>query len=391
MRIVSIADIHLGSSLYGSIDHIVGLHSREIDFLNTLDKCIDFALDPKNKIDLFAILGDLYLDRHPSLTQQRELAKRLARLSQAKKETIIVKGNHDVPEGEGLAHTSSVIQEFKIPHITIVDEPQLIDFEDTAIVAMPYLCRRTLQKKTQEEALEYYIETVEALRSQSGKKNNICLVHQTLEGSVLSAGYRNLSTMDELVIPLSTFKDFDITLAGHIHKHQGLQKTPPILYVGSLDRVDFGEAEDPKGFVLADSVTKKVNFASLPVRDFFEFFIDISGLDDSVNLQKYITDTVSVQDFSTKIFRLSIKLKDVQIAYLNQSELAIFLKKRAWYAAKTSLDIVRTRRSRDADVSEVVGIEDALTKYVGSVSEYKTFADQLIKKGIEIIKEAESA
>ena len=70
MRIVSVADIHLGSSIYGAIDHVVGLHSREIDFLSTLDKCIDFALDPKNEIDLFTILGDLYLDRHPSLTQE---------------------------------------------------------------------------------------------------------------------------------------------------------------------------------------------------------------------------------------------------------------------------------------------------------------------------------
>lgn len=390
MRIVSVADIHLGSSIYGAIDHVVGLHSREIDFLNTLDKCIDFVLTPENKVDLFAILGDLYLDRHPSLTQQREFAKRLARLSLAKKETLVIKGNHDVPEGEGLAHTSSVIQQFRIPHITIIDEPQLIDFEDTAIVAVPYLCRRTLQKKTQEEALEYYIETVEALRSQSGKKNNICMVHQTIENSVLSAGYRNLSTMDELVIPLSTFKDFDITLAGHIHRHQGLQKTPPVLYVGSLDRVDFGEANDPKGFVLVDSVTKKVDFASLPVRDFLEFFIDLSVLDESIDLQKFILDQLALQDFSTKIFRLSIKLKDTQIAYLNQSELTIFLKKKAWFAAKPSLDIVRTRRSRDSEVSEVVGIEDALVKYVGSIPEYKTFADQLIKKGTEIIKEAES-
>ncbi len=39
---------------------------------------------------------------------------------------------------------------------------------------------------------------------------------------------------------------------GHIHKHQNLtrdrEEAPPVIYSGSMERIDFGEEGDPKGF-----------------------------------------------------------------------------------------------------------------------------------------------
>jgi exonuclease SbcD len=41
---------------------------------------------------------------------------------------------------------------------------------------------------------------------------------------------------------------FDYVALGHIHKQQVLATDPPVVYAGSLERLDFSEEEDEKGF-----------------------------------------------------------------------------------------------------------------------------------------------
>ena len=60
----------------------------------------------------------------------------------------------------------------------------------------------------------------------------------------------------DLVLPGSLVKDprLDYVALGHIHKPQNLNPKghPPVIYPGSIERVDFGEAEDDKFFIVAD-------------------------------------------------------------------------------------------------------------------------------------------
>jgi exonuclease SbcD len=60
----------------------------------------------------------------------------------------------------------------------------------------------------------------------------------------------------DLVLPTSLVKDtrLDYVAMGHIHKPQDVNKGayPPVIYPGSIERVDFGEAADDRYFIIAD-------------------------------------------------------------------------------------------------------------------------------------------
>ena len=114
MRILHLSDIHIGVENYGrpatdadvealpahfapGVDRAqyVGVSTRLLDFLGTLDAAVDYAVT--GGIDLVLFAGDAYKSRDPSQTQQREFARRIARLSEAGIPSFLTVGNHDLP------------------------------------------------------------------------------------------------------------------------------------------------------------------------------------------------------------------------------------------------------------------------------------------------------
>ena len=76
MKIIHFSDLHIGYTRYSKgIDLETGLDNRIVDFLNTFDELVNYAL--QENVDLVIFAGDAYKDRNPSQTQQKEFAKRL--------------------------------------------------------------------------------------------------------------------------------------------------------------------------------------------------------------------------------------------------------------------------------------------------------------------------
>jgi exonuclease SbcD len=71
---------------------------------------------------------------------------------------------------------------------------------------------------------------------------------------------------------------------GHIHKSQNLNEGvhPPVIYPGSIERVDFGEAADDKFFVMAqvDHGYTQVEWRKLAGRRFIDRYTRITDADD---------------------------------------------------------------------------------------------------------------
>ncbi len=82
----------------------------------------------------------------------------------------------------------------------------------------------------------------------------ILTAHASIEGAKFG-GERLVMLGNDLVLSGSLVKNkkFNYVAMGHIHKPQDVNEgnQPPVIYPGSIERVDFGEAKEDRFFVIA--------------------------------------------------------------------------------------------------------------------------------------------
>ncbi len=75
LKILHLADIHIGMENYGRIDPNTGLHIRLLDFTKSLEFVVNKGIEEKVDAVLFA--GDAYRTCTPSPTHQQLFASQL--------------------------------------------------------------------------------------------------------------------------------------------------------------------------------------------------------------------------------------------------------------------------------------------------------------------------
>jgi exonuclease SbcD len=299
-RILHFADAHIDMVSQGRQDPQTGLPLRSIDFLNALDTIIQTAID--EKVDLVLFAGDTYRDRSPAPTFQREWGRRMVRLSQAGIPTLLLVGNHDRSPAFGRAHALQEYETLSIPYVMVASKPCLIKPEEIGvplqIIALPWLSHsgmiaalglETAKIKNINEHMEKaFTELVSGFLEEIDPTIPVVLTaHGMVQGAKLGAE-RSLSLGSEFILPPSLVKDprLDYVALGDIHKAQNLNgdqsfhtdpelnhsNQPPVIYPGSIERVDFGEAGDDKFFVIAE-VTRgstKISWRKLHGRKFID-------------------------------------------------------------------------------------------------------------------------
>lgn len=277
---------------YGRIDPATGLHTRLIDFLDRLDEVITYALETE-PVDLVLIAGDIYKTRSPNPTHQREFASRIRRLTAAGLPVVILTGNHDVPAASGRAHSVEIFQTLDIEHVTIADRLQVLTIPThggpVQIVAIPWLNRQVLLSREDLHSLPMaaleteMISRVEAwldakLPTLDPAIPTILTFHGSLAGATFGAE-RSIMLGHDLILPRSTVArpEIDYVALGHIHKHQVIGDLPPAVYAGSIERIDFGEEREAKGFVVVDLAKGQTAWRFVPVaaRPFVTVEVDV--------------------------------------------------------------------------------------------------------------------
>ena len=281
MKLLHFADAHIDMANYGRHDPVTGLPLRVLDFLKSLDTIVDAALS--EKVDMVIFAGDAYKDRSPAPTFQREWGRGIMRLSQANIPTLLLIGNHDISPSIGRAHALQEFKTLQVPFVRVLDEPCFLKPEDLwdlpiQVIAMPWITRSGLMATTGESnsteafsRIEQIIDNLikDWLEEVDSSLPVILTAHASIEGAKFG-GERLVMLGNDLVLSGSLVKNkkFSYVAMGHIHKPQDVNQDqqPPVVYPGSIERVDFGEAKEDRFFVIVHvekGVDTKVDWIKL--------------------------------------------------------------------------------------------------------------------------------
>jgi exonuclease SbcD len=387
VRIIHFADSHLGVENYGHIDPATGMNTRLLDTLSAFDQLVDYVLH--NDIDLVLFSGDAYKNREPSQTQQRELAKRISRLSEAGVPVFILIGNHDLPNAMGRATSTEIFSTLGVKNIYVSTRPDVYSIPTrhgtVQVASLPWLRRSALLSREEtrnlnfeqiNERLQMALSAIVAEYAQKLDPSlpSILAAHVWVAGATL--GTEKMMTIgQEHTLLLSTIANpaFDYVALGHIHKGQVLKENPPVVYSGSLDRLDFGDEGLEKGFYVLDIETAgqkakpRTTFRFQPITARQFLTVDIILKADDANPMATVMQALTEKAAQIKdaIVRVQITVPVGLEGLLNDTELKNALKPA--HAYTISRDIQREARVRLGS-AKVEGLQplDALKLWLES-------------------------
>jgi len=266
MRILHFADLHLGVENYGRPDAATGLHTRLLDFLRSFDFIVDTAIT--RQVDLALFCGDAFRSREPLTNLQCLFAERIRRLVEAEIPVLILAGNHDLPPLPGKHSALEIYPILSVPGVEVALTPGLRRIE-TKSGSLQVACLPSLSLNAQRSTLN---ENPAVIEIQDGSNNVLQIINEMLsqlsddcpailaahvmvKGAYVSSG-AYLNPKSEITLPREALArpEFAYVALGHVHTFQDLNPngTPPLVYCGSPERVDFGEEKEDKGFVIAE-------------------------------------------------------------------------------------------------------------------------------------------
>jgi exonuclease SbcD len=176
---------------------------------------------------------------------------------------------------------------------------------------------------------------------------------------------------------------------GHIHKPQDVNEgfQPPVIYPGSIERVDFGEAKEDRFFVIADIEKGKdtqVNWVELTGA---RKFIDRrTVLGSNENVTQSLKDALpSPQEMSEAIVRLSVEYPREWDTLIDETALRKYTEGAfEFHLVKRPQSEARVRIAEGQVVSSLSPL-DLLSQYFDASKTKDT--DELQKLAQEIISE----
>lgn len=321
IKFIHTADIHFGMENYGRIDPKTGIHTRLLDFKRALDSCIDVAI--KEEVDFFLFSGDAYKTANPSPTQQRLLFQCLLRLFKANIPVILVIGNHDNPLSFGKAHALDIFDELPIGGFHVIAKPTSFVLNTkngpVQIVGIPWPSRTNIaiddkyRAASSSDLTQHISKQVSALITHYAQALDPSIPavlggHLTVSNGIFSGSEkRAIYGTDPLFMPSQlAIKPFDYVALGHLHRYQDLNPNgyPAIVYSGSIERVDFGERKEDKGFCLV-TIHEKNNttheFIKVPTRPFLQIVVKLSHDGDQTT---QIVEAIKAQDITDAVIKV---------------------------------------------------------------------------------------
>jgi DNA repair protein SbcD/Mre11 len=404
IKILHLSDIHMGSGFsHGRINPTTGLNTRLEDFVNTLAQCIDRAIGQSPRyanaepVDLVIFGGDAFPDATPPPYVQQAFASQFRRLVDAGIPTVLLVGNHDQhSQGQGGA-SLCIYRTLGVPGFIVGDSIDTHRIETRSgpvqVITLPWLTRSTLLTRPETEGLA--LAEVNDLLTQrldpvlEGEVRRldpdvptVLLAHLMADYASLGAE-RFLAVGKGFTIPLSmlTRPCFDYVALGHVHRHQNLNKSndPPVVYPGSIERVDFSEEKEDKGYVMLELERGRASweFCPLSVRTFRTIEVDITQAADP---QSALLKAISKKKIKDAVVRLIYKLRSEQLDFIDNGAVHQSLSEAHSYTIRPELVSQLARpRLPELGVGSSINPMEALKTYLDNREDLKDITVEMME------------
>lgn len=291
MKIVHMADSHLGFSAYGRVDRW-GRNLREEmiyqGFNETVDKIIELMPDA------VVHAGDVFHHVRPRIRPLYVFKQNLEKLVEAEIPVIIISGNHDAPKSYAALSPFTLFEGMKGVDIAHHYRYERFEVGDHFFHCIPFCLGP-------EDYLEEF-RKMQDFRMENPSGRDVLVMH----GLVEALWDRRLRTVGEHELKESFLKgDFSYIALGHYHGQA--QVAQNAWYSGSVEYFRFNEAGDDKGLLLVDLESGAVE--QIPVREKYMRDlepVDFSGL-SSEEIEESIRSLCDYVGIKDKIVRLRLK------------------------------------------------------------------------------------
>lgn len=387
VKLLHFADVHVGMENYGKTNPSTGLSSRVMDFLRRMDEMVDYA--HRHDVDLAIFAGDAFKSRNPNPTFQREFAYRVQDLA-ALCPVVLLVGNHDLPTNIKRASSIEIYNTLRVPNVHVGMEYDILPIETKAglvqVATAPYPVRTQLLEEEQDrsgmgiadldsmlqEVLHHHLAAL-AEKAALSDAPRVLTGHFTIDGAV-TGSERQIMLGRDVAALLSSVANpvWDYVAMGHVHKHQDLTRNdpfkPPVVYSGSLERIDFGEEADNKGFVWVELERGNTQYQFVPVksRPFVTLRINVCA---SMNPTQEVLKLIHEHELDDAVVRLLITCDPETDAMLHMREIEEVLRHSgANFVAAVHKQVERTGRARLGGSPEGLTPHELLERYFDSRS-----------------------
>ncbi len=399
-KILFVSDVHIGIRYSYRVNLRTGISDRTLDFVNALARVVDLAI--KERVDIFVISGDLYDRVTVGPTLLRQVREKIWQpLIKSQIPIILIGGNHDSPQ---IIEKGSPFGEISIiPNSIAVRRPQsykvkgLHSGEEVGFILLPYMTATQTVTYVEEILGEKIDREQQMILSQMLIRDQIQKEVEQLDTEVkIIVGHFFVQGSKIGIIPypdqlphefifkkdMLPLDQIDLAVFGHIHTTQKLFNGK-VLVPGSLERVDFGETKEDKGFYIYETSNKDLKFISNNPRPLTRKYIEVHP--ETTNPTEYIISRFP-KEIAGAIVRIDIKIssllkKQVIIRKIHEIlDTKAFHYEITWDTSEIEREFVLPKFTLDPLV--------LFSEYVSEKHKDYPYLEELRTKGLEILNEA---
>jgi len=325
MKIGIVADLHLNKSNYKQVmdrDEFTTLPFRTADFMRSF-RWITQKIITDIHPDLVVINGDIYDYYEPNNEVRGFFSRQLSLLAEQKIPVLILLGNHDVCKRH---HALNDIEQLHLKNIKVITQPKIFDFEKQdksskiRLLLFPYSLDMEREVKTIKE--EFHSFLAEIQKKDKVTYPSLFFGHFPVFNAIMNTytieDSNEIINIQENTVNYVNKNSKDINLQeldsigapyvflGDLHRFQLLDTKKCIaMYSGSIEKNNFTEINQSKGFVVYDdSITsnKKMGSCTFIEYPFCRPMLELKGNLDSIKQQ---LNKIDISKYNNAIVKIS--------------------------------------------------------------------------------------